>query len=414
MKKTIKLAVVAALALGTTSAFATNGSAMIATGAKSMGMAGVGIGMSHGAESALINPAMITTVEGTEISFGGTLFMPNVENTNMIGTPYETASKSDANKNVIPEVSLASKINENFSWGIGMWGTAGMGTDYRTEAMQSNMVTNLQLMQFGVPLAYTTNGLSIAVTPILQYGSLDMNYRYDHDANRLTATINGNTQGVAQDLKMGYNLGASYTNSGLTIGAVYKSQIDMEYKGQMSKAMGDFGVAYNNDKLSTPSEMGVGISYRIGESTIAVDYKKIQWSKAKGYEDFAWDDQNVYSIGYQYETKDWAVRLGYNYAKSPISEQTGASGAVIPSNPAAYMPALQNMLNLLGFPAIVQSHIAVGGSYNFSKNTSIDLAYTYAPEVSNTYSIPNGAGSLAEMKTTHSQTGISAQLDYKF
>ena len=47
MKKTIKLAVVAALALGATSAFATNGSDMIATGAKATGMGGVGIGVRY-------------------------------------------------------------------------------------------------------------------------------------------------------------------------------------------------------------------------------------------------------------------------------------------------------------------------------------------------------------------------------
>jgi len=70
MKKTIKLAVVAALALGTTSVFATNGSALIGMGAKARGMAGLGIGMSHGAESALVNPALITSVKGTEVSFG--------------------------------------------------------------------------------------------------------------------------------------------------------------------------------------------------------------------------------------------------------------------------------------------------------------------------------------------------------
>ena len=46
MKRTIKLAVVAALALGTTSAFATNGDAMIGVGAKAIGMGGVGIGIS--------------------------------------------------------------------------------------------------------------------------------------------------------------------------------------------------------------------------------------------------------------------------------------------------------------------------------------------------------------------------------
>ncbi|MCX6052751.1 MAG: outer membrane protein transport protein [Campylobacterales bacterium] len=237
MKKTIKLAVVAALALGATTAFATNGSNMIATGAKATGMGGVGIGMSHGAESALVNPALITSVESSEISFGGTLFMPNVKNTNDLGGGASSAT-SEAKINVIPEVSLASKINDNFYMGVGMWGTAGMGVDYRdpTTTTQMNMVTNLQLMQFGVPLAYKMNNFSAAITPLLQYGSLDINY----DAGGAMG-INKVGAGVAQSLKFGYNLGVAYEIANVTFGVTYKSQIDMEYKGVLANAMNPSG-----------------------------------------------------------------------------------------------------------------------------------------------------------------------------
>ena len=403
MKKTIKLAVVAALALGATSAFATNGSDLIGMGTKTRGMAGTGIGMSHGAESALVNPALITTVKGTEISFGGTIFMPDVKNTNNIGGGNFSAD-SVANLNVIPEVSLATKINDNFYVGVGMWGTGGMGTDYRhaaATASQLQMVTNLQLMQFGVPLAYTTNGLSIAVTPILQYGSLDINY-----INPLNANVGA---GVGQSLKFGYNLGLSYTIDALTVGAVYKSKIDMEYEGVLSGtvtpiATGLGGSAYTNDQLSTPAEYGLGASYVIGTSTVAIDYKRIQWSNAKGYEDFKWDDQDVIALGYEYNAKNWAARLGYNYASSPISEQ----------NYAGYQNGLTsgavNTFNLLGFPAITQSHYAIGGTYNVSDKASFDVAYTYAPEETNTYK--NFAGK--NITTKHSQNGVSVQLNYDF
>jgi len=397
MKRTIKLAVVAALALGTTSAFATNGSALIGEGAQTRGMAGLGIGMSHGAESALVNPAMITTVDSTEVEFGGTLFMPDVKSDVGLGGGMQNSS---ANKNVIPEISIASKVNDNFYWGIGMWGTAGMGTDYRTADKNLNMVTNLQLMQFGVPLAYKTGGLSLAVTPLVQYGALDINY----DTTSALGSQKFSGAGVAQDLEMGYNVGASYTNSGLTAGLVYKSQINMRYSGVLGNAVNtmttNMGLgSYTNNTLSTPAEIGAGLSYKFGGSTIGFDWKQIQWSKAKGYEDFKWKDQNVFTVGYEFAAKDWAARLGYNYAKSPITEQAGGAYG-----------GLVNTFNLLGFPAIVESHYAVGGSYNFSPKTALDLAFTYAPQVTDTYA--NFAGTT--ITTKHSQTGVSAQLDYKF
>jgi len=405
MKKTIKLTVVVALALGATSAFATNGSTLIGLGAKSRGMAGTSIGVSHGAESAQSNPALITSIKTEhEISFGGTLFLPDVDNAYGTGAPSQT---SDADMSMIPEVSLATKVNENFYWGIGMWGTAGMGTDYRDYQSQMNMVTNLQLMQFGVPLAYTTNGLSIAIAPVLQYGSLDINYV---SQNQDGSTTNKG-MGVAQDLAFGVNFGIAYEIDGFTIGAVYKSQIDMTYNGYSDTIKPMTGNAYTNDDLSTPAEMGVGVSYVFEKQhTIAVDYKQIKWSEAKGYEDFAWDDQDVIALGYAYQADGWAVRLGYNYASSPINEvaanyvnaTNGLSGPVI------------NMFNLLGFPATITTHYAIGGSYNFSKTTSFDCALTYAPEESETYSVPDGRGGLTNMTTTHSQTALSFQLNYGF
>jgi len=420
MKKTIKLAVVAALALGATSAFATNGSNMIGVGAEARGMAGTGIGMSHGAESALINPALITTVKGTEISFGGTIFMPKVKNKNNLvvpsgpgaGTVYNTGYQdSAADLSVIPAVSIASKITDNFYAGIGMWGTAGMGTDYRdtkdplSGGTQFKMVTNLQLMQFGVPLAYTTNGFSVAFTPLLQYGSLDMNYVGTNAAGNALAQ---NGAGVAQDLRFGYNIGLAYMMQGFTVGATYVSKIDMDYKDQLPNAMAGFGIAYDNTKLSTPATIGVGASYAFGSNTIAFDYKQIKWSDAKGYKDFKWDDQNVLSLGYEYKASNWALRAGYNYAKSPIKEQALGSMGTLSSG--ADMAGLINTMNLLGFPAIIESHYAVGGTYNISEQTSIDLALTYAPETTETFK--NFVGQ--DVSTKHSQTGVSVQLNYNF
>ncbi len=395
MKRSIKIAVAAAIALSATSAFATNGDNLIGMGAKARGMGGIGIGMSHGAESALANPALITSVKGTEVSFGGTIFMPDVE--------YNGA-QSDADLSVIPEVAIAQKASDNFWWGVGMFGTAGMGTDYRKDTSMTsrtmNMVTNLQLMQFAVPLAFKAEGFSIGIAPVLQYGSLDINY----DMSGMGGGQVGS--GVAQDFGFGYNIGAAYEMSGLTLGASYKSAIDMSYDGVLSSATTPFGPAGMGvfaapmaDDLEQPAEMGIGASYTMAGHTFAVDYKRIEWSDAKGYKDFKWDDQDVIILGYQYAQDNWAVRLGYNHSSSPIKDQSalGAPGLAL------------NMFNLLGFPATVEDHYTVGGSYAFSKMTSLDLAYTYADEAKDSFA---NISSTSNVK--HSQQGVSAQLNFNF
>ena len=409
MRKTIKLAVVAALAFSATSVFATNGSTMLAVGAKARGMGGVGIGMSHGAESVLSNPALITSVKSTEISFGGTLFMPDVENTNTWSAQPNSTATSDADMFVIPTISLVTKVTDNFYTGIGMWGTGGLGVDYRNNTLGAEigrghmqMVTSLQTMQFGVPLVYTANNLSIGLTPLIQYGTLDINY----DTNTTNPGVTG--AGAGSDLGMGYNLGLSYKMGDLTIGAMYKSKIAMSYDGQLPAALAGFGVAgYTNNNLDTPAEMGVGFSYNMGEHTIAVDYKQIQWESAKGYKDFGWEDQSVVSIGYEYAAKNWAARLGYSHANSAIKDNTGKT---LPQVAIGLNSAVANTFNALGFPGNIEDHYTLGGSYNFTPMVSLDLAYVYAPEekiaITNAYGQP--------MSTTHSETSYTAAINLAF
>lgn len=412
MKRTIKLAVVAALALGATSAFATNGATMIGVGAKARGMGGAGIGVGHGAESALANPAMITTIKGNnEVSFGGTVFMPDVSTTGANLGAGQPELDSDADFFVIPSVSLASKVNDNFYWGIGMWGTGGLGVDYRKDlangtANTMQMVTALQTMQFAVPLAYTNSGFTVAMSPIVQYSSLDIQYTFP-------LAFGGPTSigaGVSQDVALGYNLGLSYETDGLTVGAVYKSEIKFDIDDVLNNAIAAMtsvgqAPAYNQTEMETPSEYGIGVSYTAAGHTLAVDYKHIGWEDAEVYKDFGWEDQDVIAIGYEYATDGWAVRAGYQYAEAAVQDNTGKNLYLDTNN-----PMLTNTFNLLGFPGTMESHITLGGTYVFNETLSLDLAAVYGLEADDTTN--NFAGS--QIKTTHSEQGYTVQLNYAF
>jgi len=432
MKRTstlVKHGIVLSL-LTSTLLHATNGDNLIAVGAKARGMGGTGIAVSHGAESTLSNPAMITSVEGTEISFGGTLFMPTIETTlnasgfpGMGGAPAvgpQNTFESAADTNIIPEVSIAHKINDNWYIGAGMFGTAGMGVDYRDNQNLTptpdfsygnfNMVTNLQLLQFAIPVAYKYEGFSIAVAPILQYGNLDINY--NHPDPRV-----GNVgAGLAQDFGFGFTAGAAYDfNNGLTLGAMYKSAIEMEYDGQISNAAQYFGLTMG-DKLEQPAEYGVGLSYTMEAHTIAFDYKKIQWSSAEGYSDFGWEDQDVFAVGYQFAQDNWALRLGYNYADSAV-----VNLAEVPMGPGFGQASALNFFNALGFPATAEQHYTFGGTYDLTDAFGIDLAYVYSPTNDVTldtdafaYNPADGGMGVGSVTTSHQENSVSVQLTYNF
>ena len=373
--------------------FATNGDTLIGVGAKTRAMGGAGIALSQGAESTLVNPASITDVASTEISFGGTIFMPTIK-TQM--SPAE--HKSAADLSIVPEVAIASNITPNIYMGVGMFGTAGMGTDFRKYPDLFNMETTLQLMQFAVPVAYKfSNGLSIGVAPIMQYGSLDIHYK-------MPAMMGGQNigDGQNQDLGYGVSVGATYDfANGLKVGTVYKSKISMDYAHSLTAATAPFGMNIG-DKLAQPAELGVGVSYNNGPHTIAVDYKKIKWSSAAGYKDFGWKDQNVFAVGYEYNAGNWALRLGYNHATNPIN---------IYNSP---MKTAVNMFNLLGFPATQENHFAIGGSYEFNKNFSMDTTLVYGFNKKSTADISAMFGPGAKITNNHKELGVTVQLNYKF
>jgi len=404
------------LSLSATSAYAINGDLLIGLGAKSRGMAGLGIAKSHGAESTLVNPAMLTELTGSEISLGGTIFIPKTHYDSGQGPEYSTSDLT-----LIPEVSIAHKINDNFYVGIGMWGSGGLGADYResgTAAQGGNgtmqMVTSLQLMKFGVPLSYALNGMSVGITPIIQYGALDINYKMP-TGQPAPFDVNNIGEGTGQDFGFGFNAGFSYDLSkvllkGLKVGAVYKSAIGMKYKGQISAATKPFAPLLGSalsDKLTQPAESGLGVSYKFLEDhTLAFDYKKVHWEDANGYAEFGWKDQDVYILGYEYEEDTWAFRTGLNYAKAPLREYDGSTGA----------GAALNMLNLLGFPVNIETHYSMGGTYHFNNMFSVDLAFVYATEQKDRYDtsalVPLGMSNASSVR--HSQYSYSFQLNYNF
>ena len=185
----------------------------------------------------------------------------------------------------------------------------------------------------------------------------------------------------------------------------------MQYENTIAASIAVFGGANtgvtSGDNLDQPAEYGVGLSYVMGGSTLAVDYKKVEWGSANGYKDFGWEDQDVYAIGYEYATKGWALRAGYNYAKSPIKEQIAAG-------PASFGAGVRNFFNIAGFPGMVESHYTVGAGYNMSDDLSIDCAVVYAAEEKNTFGVSAIGGAGKTITTVHSQLGLTVGATYKF
>lgn len=388
-----------------TALYATNGDNLIGLGAKSRAMGGTGIAHFNGSESANSNPALMTKSRGTHITFGGTYFRPDVE-VSTSGATVDVTASSDAKHNVIPFITLTENLNNGFAVGASMFGSAGMGTDWRNvptnysggEMGLYSMRSNLLLLKFSLPVAYGQDNWSVGIAPVLMYGAMDMSF---NDPNNAGADV-GN--GSSTDFGVGAEFGATYTlpEMGLTLAATYHTSIEMEYKDQISTTASAFGYntsgeLYFNDKLAQPAEYGVGADWTQGDISLTADYKRIMWGSARGYEDFKWGNQDVFALGAEYRMDKLALRAGYNYAKNPINTLANEGGRL-------------NTLNHVMFPAITERHYTLGTGYQFTKNVASDFAFTYAtsPKVS-----VEGAG-LGTLTVTNNQMAVSANLNYSF
>jgi len=428
--KNIKLVSSLCLGLCASSLFATNGDYLIGLGPKSRAMGGTGIAYSLGAESALVNPALI---EGKRVMFGGSYFAPSVEfkssvDTTAIGGGDSNPSfqESDKKASMIPEVAISYQLDKNTALGVGMFGIAGMGVDYYsdqpfygnpfvghqpspttpqneyigTKNGTNQLTTNLQIMSFAVPYAKKINDdLRIGIVPVLQYGALAMSFNsgaYQPNGQGGFHNVSVGT-GTSEDLGLGAQFGLGYAVkpfdvkdveiSHLSLGMVLKTPIKMTYDHQLSEATKAFGLEGFSDDLTQPGEIGIGLAYKIAkDKTILMDYKNIMWGSAAGYEDFGWENQNVFAIGFEKLGYDWTWRAGYNYAKSPIQElSSGAAFDADGFNYQNYENAVLNYFNLAGFPAIAEHHFTFGGGKRINEHTSFDFAVVYAPEMEKSF-----------------------------
>ncbi|BBP46664.1 aromatic hydrocarbon degradation protein [Thiosulfatimonas sediminis] len=418
MRKT-KLALALSTAAFATTAMATNGTNMIGIGAKSNAMGGTGVAAYFGAENMLANPAMIGKSKGTELIFGGTIFSPDVSTNHFtdIDQVNETRSSSDANLFVIPSAAFSSRINENMVYGIGMFGTSGLGADYKSVDGLFNGQTALQVLRFAPTLAFHNEKGGIGFSPLIQYGALDINYQYPFAASSADPSRDEAIgYGLAQGLGFGYAIGTYYDLAeNFTVAASYTSSVDMEYKGQITTAaqpFGVFGFNIDHDHLEQPAEMKIGAAYSSGKMTYTADAKRIMFGEAKGYQDFGWQNSDVLALGAKYQAKDYWVAAGYNHSDSPVAEQDGTTGP----------GAVANFFNNTLFPATTESHYTLGGGMAISKRAIIEGALVYAPEVTSRFDTSalaagasqNGTIIPSESVTKHSQMGATMMIRYNF
>lgn len=385
---------------------ATNGMNMEGYGPIALGMGGASMAYDNGTAAMMNNPATLGLMpEGNRVDLALGFMGPDVS---AKAGPAMAQSAADAFGG--PAFGWVSK-NGKLTYGVGMYGQGGMGTEYAASSfmgMGQNLPTRSEL---GVgrllfPLAYNVSpDLTIGGSLDFVWAGLDVQM-LDQGGGYLNASNNNDFSGKAHATGYAAKIGLIYKlNSHLSVGAAYHSETslgDLEADG----AQYIFGTTAHTGKFKAinfqwPETYGVGISYLAGDKlTIAADYKRINWSGVM--KDFHmsfsspgmswdalmpqnWKDQDVWMLGMSYQAGDaLTLRAGVNLGNNPV--------------PDAFMHPL--------FPAIIKEHYTIGFGYRFSKASTIDVAYSHAPEVTAT----NSMG----MSVTHSQNNAQFIFSYRY
>ncbi|MDA8078945.1 MAG: TonB-dependent receptor [Nitrospiraceae bacterium] len=399
---------------------ATNGDNLISIGPVSRAMGGVGIASPQDSISAVFsNPAAMCFgpyCPGSGFDFSGTIFMPTAH-TRITMPGFDTGTqRSNSDIFIIPAIGISAPISPNLRFGLAAYGVSGLGVDYRdkfdldpsTPGNQA-LYTNLQVMKFAPNLAYLVNpNFSIGAAIHVNYGALDLEH------------------GTSSGFGIGAQLGAIYKSGPFQVGATYISPQQIKHK-RVANFDAAFGSTTLDDlKLESPQTVGLGVAVEPtpGKLLIETNVKWINWADAAGYKDFGWKNQWVWALGVQYRPDPKiALRAGVNYGNNPIKINALSAATPPVDVQGKLVPPFQyEVLRVAGFPAIVQTHAAVGLGYQLTKSVSLDLGFTHAfkksVRESGTAAFPDGKGGFAavpvSIETDLQENSIDFGITWRF
>jgi len=378
------------LALVCNGAMATNGMNMIGGSARASGLGGADVALAGDCPGC--NPATIGSGTGSSLALGVSFLHPPVEMRNHPFGPNQV--KSDDHIYTAPYFEYAHQLGDQSDWtlGISFRAQGGMGVDFNDSLTpfgnRDGFATNFRFARAMPTVAYrASDDLRIGAALVVGYAEMNSNLfprTYSPGFDGIPGTADDFAGMHLKDATgVGYagRIGLHYEVSDrLSLGFTYTSETDMDLDdGTLRLNFGFAQVGYDAEipDFAWPQEAELGLSFAATPDLLLVaDLHWIDWSATVGelavlgsnpdlpvpitnpraeFKMF-WDDQWVFAVGAEYRVAPrHVVRLGYNYAESPVPDQ--------------YVSPL--------FPGIVEHHVTVGYSYLLDQ-LRLDLAFEHS------------------------------------
>ncbi len=402
MKKKIILSLSAMSLLFAGQSMATNADQMLGITAKQWARGGAVVASPVDSASVMYNPAAAGALGIETIAFDIGPALLHAERS--IANP-KMATDSDSENYFALGAGLVSKINDKAYFSVAAGGVSGLGTDFaQTIAPTAGtaVVTAKGLLKFQPTFTYKPmDNLSLGASVQIGYQTLAMS------SAKFALPQTG-------EFGFGASIGAIYeVSEQLQLGASFISEMDVseyEFHGTHDKdgLLPNFSSVpgtYNFD-MDSPATAAFGVAFSpMPKLTIEADVKWVGFSNVMDTINltdssgnvvekmaFGWEDQIVYALGVDFALNECiTLRAGYNYGETGIDPE--------------------DVQYNLGAIAVIEHHLSLGVSKQWTPNLASTLSYTRGFENSVTGNVATPGGMVSHTIES-SQDIVYFQLSY--
>ncbi|HHP0466305.1 TPA: outer membrane protein transport protein [Vibrio harveyi] len=353
-----------------------------------------GLGRAYAGEAAMAdnasaqwrNPAMLTYLEGTQVSVGAIYVNPNIDvegNVNFYGKDIPASSDDFAHDAIIPNFYLSHQYNEKFALGLAFGTNYGMETDLGKDFGASHFgnEASVTTMEANLNAAYKLNdALSIGggIRYIMGEGSFGAtapknNVVAVHPTLGPISVPQGTTLKYMEgdDTAWGWQVGTAWQiNQDNRIGFTYKSEVDLKLEGY-AEGLG-FGLKSRDNgymNLSLPATAELASFHQLTDQLAL--HASINWTDWSSFEKLEahmetagtqmvkvenWEDNYRFAVGATYQLQPkLALRTGIAYDTSAVSDKN----------------------RTITIPETDRTWLSVGATYDWTKDFSLDAGFTY-------------------------------------
>lgn len=327
--------------------------------------------VANDASAVWYNPALMSDLTGTNVSFGSVFVAPSIEHTNTNGTIDRPESKV----HTLPHLYATRKLSNKFSVGLGVLAPFGLSTEWDPVTANTRRVATesaLKAIYAGVSGAYKVNEkLSVGANVSHVSLSATMNKKIERYGENIEQTLEGDGTGVA------YGLAANYKLSKWNFAANYRSKVKVDVDGTINlpTAGALVGVkATDKDaktKITLPDTFQLGAAYKHSENLLfsveadytdwstyrklVIDYVNDAGTVSQSADVKNWSPSWAFRVGTEYKVNAaWKLRAGSYFDMTPVSEK--------------YFETRNTCANRLAFTA--------GAGYTRG-NITVDVSYLY-------------------------------------